>query len=185
MRGITGRFSSRRATPRGGPTPGRMAGSGRARQASATLLGGRPTRRTSSISIGRSPLAASRAAAVFLVIPPIHPGVQAERERRGLDEAYVSLVRKIHDKYANVTVVDGRHAGFGHWVCFDGRHLNFEGATALSHGLSEVIAARLDGPADAGRWVALPGYADPTAGLPSRTSTSRRRRCRDRWCHDE
>ena len=116
---------------------------------------------------------------MFLLIPPIHPGVQAERERLGLDAAYVALVRKIHDKYANVTVVDGRHAGFGHGACFDGRHLNFEGATALSHGLAEVISARIDDPDRAARWIALPTYADPTARLAvedldeSKTAVSR------------
>ena len=110
-------------------------------------------------------LARSREVPVFLLIPPSHPGVQAERERRGLDARYVAIVRKVHDKYANTVVVDGRHAGFGHEVCFDGRHLNLEGATALSHALAEVIAARLDGPSGGDRWVPLPAYAGPAARL--------------------
>lgn len=151
--------------PKGGPDPhpDGLLGSGEAGVCYPPRWSPHPT---NLVYLDRTlALAASRAAAVFLVIPPIHPGVQAERERRGLDEAYVALVRKIGDKYANVTVVDGRHAGFGHGVCFDGRHLNTEGATALSHGLAEVIAASLDGPAGSGRWVALPAYAEPTARL--------------------
>ena len=110
-------------------------------------------------------LARSREIPVFLLIPPIHPGVQAERERRGLDARYVTLMRKVRDKYENVVVVDGRHAGFGHGACSDGRHLNLEGATALSHALAEVIAARLDGRAGGDRWVSLPRFARPTVRL--------------------
>ena len=108
-------------------------------------------------------LAASRTIPVFFVIPPTHPGVQAARERLGLDAAYVAIVRKVRDRYPNVIVVDGRRAGFDHRSCSDARHLNIGGAMAFSRSLAEVIARQLDGPQSPGRWVALPPYAEPRA----------------------
>ncbi len=112
-------------------------------------------------------LAGSRGIPVVFVIPPIHPGVQEGRERRGLDATYIALVRKISDKYKNLTVVDGRHAGFGHGVFADSHHLDLEGAAALSDALARVIGPRLDGLAGGGRWIELPPYTDPTAWPPA------------------
>ncbi len=106
-------------------------------------------------------LAESRGVLVFYLVPPIHPGVQAGREARGLDEAYVALVRKIHARYANVIVVDGRHSGFAHGAFADALHLDTEGAAALSAGLAEAMAPRLEGHAGGDRWVSLPRYSDP------------------------
>ena len=106
--------------------------------------------------------------------------MQAVRERKGLDATYIDLVKKIHGRYKNVTVIDGRHAGFGHKVFADSHHLDLEGAAALSDSLARVIGPRLDGPAGGDRWVALPPYADPAAWPPiedmdeSRTALARR-----------
>ncbi len=110
-------------------------------------------------------LAKSRGIPVFFLLAPIHPGVLEVRERTGLEAQYEACIRKIHDKYDNVTVVDARHAGFGHGALVDTCHLNDEGATALSHGLAEVIAERLDGIPRGDRWVPLPAFAEPPARL--------------------
>jgi hypothetical protein len=110
-------------------------------------------------------LASSRGIPVFFLVAPIHPGVQATREARGLDDAYMAIVRKIGAKYANVTVVDGRHAGFGHGAFADSHHLTPEGAAAQTAALAEVIAARLESRPGA-RWVELPRFAVPAA-LPA------------------
>ncbi len=110
-------------------------------------------------------LAASRGIPVFFVIPPIHPGVQTLRESLGRDAEYVSLVERLVARHPNAIVVDGRHAGFAPRSCFDGRHLNVDGATALSESLADVIAARLDRPAPGSRWVKLPPYKRPTARM--------------------
>ncbi len=107
-------------------------------------------------------LAASRSIPAFFVIPPAHPAVQARRESLGLDADYVALVRRLVARYENVTVVDGRHAGFPPRACFDGRHLNSDGAAALSRSLAEFIACRLDDGATERRWVELPPYEAPT-----------------------
>jgi hypothetical protein len=124
-------------------------------------------------------LAASREIPVFFLVPPIHPEVQMVRERKGLDATYIDLVKKIHGRYKNVTVIDGRHAGFGHKVFADSHHLDLEGAAALSDSLARVIGPRLDGGGAGDRWVALPPYADPAAWPPienmdeSRTALAR------------
>lgn len=110
-------------------------------------------------------LAKSRGILVFFVLAPIHPGVLTLRERGGLEAQYEGLIRKIHDQYENVTVVDARRAGFEHGAFVDTCHLNFEGATALSNGLAEVIADRLDGRGESGRWAALPRFVEPPVRL--------------------
>jgi len=65
-------------------------------------------------------------------------------------------VRKIHDRYKTVTVIDGRHAGFEHKVFADSHHLDLEGAAALTDSLARVIGPRLDGTGAGDRWVELP-----------------------------
>jgi hypothetical protein len=107
-------------------------------------------------------LAESRRLPVFFLVPPIHPGVQAGREARGLDESYMQLVRKIHTRHTNIIVVDGRHSGFGHGVFADAQHLDRDGAVALSASLARSMAPRLAGNASGDRWVTLPDYAEPT-----------------------
>ena len=107
-------------------------------------------------------LAESRGIPVFFLIPPIHPGVQSERERLGLDELYLTLIRKIQNRYRSVIVVDGRHSGFDHGLFWDAFHLGRQGATALSRGLAEVIETRLaHRTEDDNRWVSLPTFVEP------------------------
>lgn len=100
-------------------------------------------------------LAATREIPVFLLLPPIHPGAQAERERRGLDAAYEAIVKKIRTHYHNVVVLDGRHAGFGYDSFTDSHHLDRDGALTQSEALAVVIGQYLDGRGDAARWVAI------------------------------
>jgi hypothetical protein len=111
-------------------------------------------------------LAESREIPVFFVVPPIHPGVQAGREKRGLDAIYIELVKKIHGRYKNVTVIDGRHAGFGHEVFADSHHLDLEGAAALTDSLARVIASRLGSPVGGDRWIPLPPFVRPASWPP-------------------
>jgi hypothetical protein len=101
-------------------------------------------------------LAESRGARVFFLIPPIHAGVQARREERGLDAAYLAIVEKLRGRHRDMIVVDGRHAGFGHGVFRDPIHLDRDGALALSRCLARAIAANLDAPPRSSRWVVLP-----------------------------
>jgi hypothetical protein len=104
-------------------------------------------------------LAEARQIPVFLMLPQIHPGAQAERERRGLDAAYQVIVQKIRSHYRNVVVLDGRHAGFGYESFVDSHHLDRDGALSQSEALATVIGQYLDGRGDASRWVAMRGDA--------------------------
>jgi hypothetical protein len=105
-------------------------------------------------------LAGSRGIRVFFLLPPIHPGIQAQQERLGFEDEYLKLIRKIHVRYANVTVIDGRHAAYPYWSFADAHHLTRDGAKAFSMALGESIAAMLDQPASALRWAVLPRYKD-------------------------
>jgi hypothetical protein len=100
-------------------------------------------------------LTEARQIPVFLIIPPIHPGAQAERERRGLDAAYRIIVQKIRARYRNVVVLDGRLEGFGYEFFVDSNHLDREGALTQSEAIATVIGQYLDGRGDASRWVEL------------------------------
>ncbi len=111
-------------------------------------------------------LAESRSIPVFFLLPPIHPGVQSERERLGIEATYIALIRRIHKRFPSMVVIDARHSGFDHGLFWDAFHLGREGATALSQGVADVIAARLDGPADPDRWVTLPAFNE----APSRVA---------------
>ncbi len=106
-------------------------------------------------------LAESRGVPVFFLVPPIHPGVQAGREARGLDTAFMGIVRKIRARHSNVTVVDGRHSGFAHGAFADAQHLDLDGAEAMSAALAEAMTPRLEGHADRKRWVELPTASAP------------------------
>ena len=113
-------------------------------------------------------LAASRRIPVFWVLPPISPKPQARREGLGLDLAFTRFVAGPQGRHANVTVVDGRHAGYHPKLFFDQSHLDRQGATTFSLDLAEIIARHLDGKETDGgsRWVQLPAYRDVTTALP-------------------
>jgi hypothetical protein len=106
---------------------------------------------------------ASLGAPVFFVVPPMHPDVQAKRERLGLDAAYIAFVRRIRDEFPHVVVVDARHAGFPARALADWTHLNRDGAASFSRSLARVVGDRFAHPVDDARWVAAPSYsAEPS-----------------------
>lgn len=95
--------------------------------------------------------------AVYWLLPPISPAIQAERERRGLDDLERQFVRAIQAEYPGVIVLDGRHSGYGPGVLWDAIHLDREGASALSAAVAALVA---EGP-KAGPWRALPTFRGP------------------------
>jgi hypothetical protein len=110
-------------------------------------------------------LAESRGIPVLFLVAPIHPGTLAQRERRGLDIPYFTWLRRVVDRYKNVTVIDGRHSGYDYRVFIDSFHLDAEGNAAQSDALAELIASQLEGRGDEGRWVALPRFTAPRTKL--------------------
>ncbi len=103
-------------------------------------------------------LARSRQVPVFWVLQPNAPAVDQKREQVGYNAQYEAFVRDHVGRFANLTVIDGRHVNFDHRVFTDPVHLDRDGATAYSFGIAQVIRARLAHPrAEAGsRFVALP-----------------------------
>lgn len=106
-------------------------------------------------------LAARQGIPVYWVIPPILPRVQSRREELGVDAAYADFVRSFQARYRNLTVVDGRHAGYDAPVFVDAAHLDRVGASAFSLAVADVLRQGPGGP----RWVALPAYREPE-GVP-------------------
>ena len=101
-------------------------------------------------------LAESHAIPVFWLIPPLPPALQARREERGSDAAYLHLVRSMQAKHPGLVVVDGRHSGYDDAEFADHTHLNGRGAIALSRDLAAILA-------DGGirhRWLELPRFAE-------------------------
>ena len=101
---------------------------------------------------------------VVWLLPPYHPEVEARRERFGQYVKYVAYLRGLTDRYPNLTVVDGRNAGYPPPALFDMTHLSRTGALAYSDAVGRLLRERLDGPggAAAGGWVRLPKY-DPAS----------------------
>jgi hypothetical protein len=101
-------------------------------------------------------LAAARGIVVYWLLPPIQPRLQARRERSGYDAGYDRMVEGLLVRYPNLTVIDGRHAGYPGRVFHDGSHLDAQGAYAYSLALAEVL--RRPGPGS--RRVILPTCRD-------------------------
>ena len=99
-------------------------------------------------------LAASRGIPVYWVIPPLSPGLQGARERKGLDASFGAFARSFLPTCPNLVVLDARHCGYAQNVFTDAAHLDREGAAALSADVGDFL--RHGTPTD--RWVDLPAY---------------------------
>lgn len=108
--------------------------------------------------------AAARGIPVFWLLPPYHPEVEARRGRYGQYGAYLAFLRALADRHPNLTVVDGRGAGYPPEALADMTHLSRTGAIAYSDAVGRLIRDRLDRPAGAPRWVRLPRYDAAAAG---------------------
>jgi hypothetical protein len=104
-------------------------------------------------------MAAGRDIPVYWLLPPLAPQLQARRDETGADAGYVRFVRSLQDRYPNVTVLDGRHAGYDHTVFVDATHLDGQGAYTLSRDVADVLRRDSAGvAAKRPRWVDLPAY---------------------------
>jgi hypothetical protein len=104
-------------------------------------------------------LAAEHRIPAYWLLTPIHPRLQAGRDRLGLDDA---LTRFLAERAgaSGVTVVDARRLGLDPDLFVDATHLDRRGAAALSAALAEFLAD-VDRPAGPGRWVVLPPRPRP------------------------
>lgn len=104
-------------------------------------------------------LAASRKIAVFLIMPPLSPTKQAENDGLGLSLHATRRAVRLLGRYANVTVVEGRYAGYDHSVFLDDTHLNAGGLVPFSHDLGALVAGRLAWVDSAPRWLSAPNFS--------------------------
>ena len=102
-------------------------------------------------------LAEQEGIAVFWLLPPNHPTVIAERDRKGLDEGYTRFVRSVQARYENVRVVDARRAGYGREVFADLAHLDRQGVEVLSRDVGDLLA-RYRGGEVLPSWIELPRF---------------------------
>jgi hypothetical protein len=102
-------------------------------------------------------LAEASRAAVYWLIPPTRPVVQATNEASGFDVRYLAFVRAMQAEFPGLVVIDGRHAVYDPAVFLNPDHLGREGAIALSRDLGDLLP-RLAREAPPGRWVPLPRY---------------------------
>jgi hypothetical protein len=110
-------------------------------------------------------LARSRGIPVYWLLFPIAPEVQARREQLGLDGAYVQFVLRLQAEFANLKVIDGRHARYERTVLIDSGHLDVRGASAFSTALAEVLRRDRAAPASESRWALLPDYRPAASTL--------------------
>jgi hypothetical protein len=106
-------------------------------------------------------LCAGHDIAVIWLLPPVSPSQQTHRDRTHSEDRYVDFVRELAGRYPNVTVVDGRTAGYPASVYVDHVHLDRTGAVALSDALASLINDR---PGLLGtRWRLLPRFQGDSA----------------------
>lgn len=94
---------------------------------------------------------------VVWLLPPVRHDLQAVRESTGVDRLYKEFARHLQGEYPHVMVVDGTHAAFAPDLFIDAFHLDRDGALALSTELAPILRDALNRPAQARRWVSLPG----------------------------
>ncbi len=117
-------------------------------------------------------LAARHGITVGWVLTPLNPALQSECERVGFDETYLKYVRDWQARYANMIVIDGRHAEYDPSVfASDPVHLARAGAFVFSNDLGALFAAArrdakpaLEHPAALSRVGRRPGYRRRSLG---------------------
>lgn len=109
-------------------------------------------------------LAETRRIPVFWLLPPMLPEMQQRCEQSGFDARHLEFVRSYQARYANVTVLDGRHAQYESHLFFDPHHLARDGAAVFSADVAQAVRRTLDVDATEAtasartRWVELPRY---------------------------
>ncbi len=85
-------------------------------------------------------LAAERGIAVYWVVMPISPELQALADAAGTDAQYSEMVRRFERRFPNVVVVDGRRIpGYGPHRFMDTIHLDGKGAATLTNEVADLI----------------------------------------------
>jgi hypothetical protein len=102
---------------------------------------------------------------VFWLLPPVVPALQAYHDRNGTDAALTRFARRLQARYPNVSVIDGRHAGYQPLVFIDPTHLDYLGAGIFTDDFAPFVARALNQPQAAPRWNELPPFRERWVGL--------------------
>jgi hypothetical protein len=111
-------------------------------------------------------LARSQGIAVFWLIPPAAPVVEAKRARFGTDAHYTRFVREVQARHSNLNVIDGRRCGYGDSAFWDPVHLNREGALTFTAAVADVLARHAAGQLSRRCWAELPALAPRPVEYP-------------------
>jgi hypothetical protein len=104
-------------------------------------------------------LASEHGIAVYWVLMPISPELQAVADAVGADAQYGELVRRFARRFPDVVVLDCRRTpGYGPGRFMDLIHLDGKGAAALTNELADLMLR--PGPERTSRHVALAPYRD-------------------------
>jgi hypothetical protein len=112
-------------------------------------------------------LAAAHGIAVYWLLHPIAPTAQSFCEQRGQDARYDRYVRAALERYPKLTVIDGRHSGYGNTEFIDTVHAH--AAAELTEDLADILRHPPGGTTPEQRWVALPGHREGPRTFPLET----------------
>lgn len=106
-------------------------------------------------------LAQERQIPVFWLFPPHYQMLERYFERPNWSGIQRDFARKRLDRYPNLIIIDGLHAGYDRSVVMDVSHLNRNGAIAFSTAIGDILRDRLtSGLAGSSRWIELPAYRE-------------------------
>jgi hypothetical protein len=102
--------------------------------------------------------AKTRGIAVYWVLPPQIPSLQARCEAKGYDAAHRALARSYQARFANLVVVDATRSARDPRAFYDPHHLSAEGAYPFSLTLGDLIRKSL-ATTGAARWAVLAEFS--------------------------
>jgi hypothetical protein len=105
-------------------------------------------------------LAESRNIAVFWLLTPVCPAIQAQGEQAGTFEAHARFVREVQRRHPSITVVDARRSAYPETSFDDSIHLTHPGAAIFTADLADAMARTLEGGSSEPKWVQLPRFRD-------------------------
>jgi hypothetical protein len=110
-------------------------------------------------------LAASHNIRVFWLVPPMSPIIQNHLNETGIQARFDQLVKSIQARHPDLSVLDFSRSKYPWSAFFDVKHLNRDGAVALSRDLADALKSQLNNPASSSSaWVRFPDYRpDPAA----------------------
>jgi hypothetical protein len=97
---------------------------------------------------------------VYWLLPPLLPSIQAEIDKSGFAAKHTDFMRRLQAKYPNLSVLDGRQAGYDEATYMDGNHLGRPGAYVVSVEVARLLGRRLAEGHPQAAWLDLPKYQE-------------------------